>query len=74
MKFAGDFCNEARGDRLDLFRAGFDESVFAKQIHDAGDAAGIKVHGVHGIGGKDAQAVGAGDVQARLDVLVGFVE
>ena len=74
LKFAGDFRNETRGDWLDLFRAGVDESVFAEQIQDAGDAARVKVHGVPSIGGKDARAVGAGGMQARLDVLVGFVE
>jgi hypothetical protein len=32
------------------------------------------VHGVHGLGRKDRFAVGASDVQARLNIIVGLLE
>ena len=48
--------------------------MLAEQVHDAGYSARIKVRGIHGLGRKDALLVGAGDVQARLNVTVSFRE
>ena len=70
---ASDFGDEVRRHRLDSLEAGVDERVLAEQVHDARDSARIKVGGVHGLRGEDGQAVSAGDVQARFNVLLSFM-
>ncbi len=51
-----------------------DQRVLAEQVYDARDPLGIKIHGVHGLGRKDSIAVGTGDMQARLNVIVSLLE
>ena len=59
---------------LDIFHICIHQRVFAEQVYDARDAAGIKIYGVHGLGRKDGFAVRARDMQARLNVIVSFLE
>jgi hypothetical protein len=60
-------------NRANLLDVGTDEGLFAEEIQDAGNAAGIMMGGVHGRGFKEGLICRAGNLQALLDVPVSLL-
>ncbi len=74
IEIAGHFFHNFRGHRIALIHEGTDQGMFAQQIGDSGDSAGVPVHGSNRFRAENFGIFRAGDAQAFLDVALRFIE